>query len=88
MTTNDLMAIGAVKYFNQTGLIDRISVVGFDDMAFNEYISPSLSSIGYDKIEYGKKLVELFLASSGGAEARTEYVKTKLFMRESIRRVK
>lgn len=88
LTTNDLMAIGAVKYFNQTGLIDRISVVGFDDMAFNEYISPSLSSIGYDKIEYGKKLVELFLASSGGAEARTEYVKTKLFMRESIRRVK
>ena len=87
-TTNDLMAIGAVKYFHQTGQIDRYSVIGFDNMAFNEYISPSLSSIGYDKIAYGKRLVELFLANSGGACARTEYVETKLFLRESIRSVK
>lgn len=84
LTTNDLMAIGAMKLLNERGLMRHFSIVGFDNMLFSEYVSPSLSSIGYDKIVYGKKLVNMFLASSAGEKNRTEYVKTKLFFRESI----
>lgn len=83
-TTNDLMAIGAMKLLNERGQTGRFSVIGFDNMLFSEYVSPSLSSIGYDKIVYGKKLVNMFLASSAGEQIRTEYVKTKLFLRESV----
>ena len=78
------MAIGAMKLLNERGQTGRFSVIGFDNMLFSEYVSPSLSSIGYDKIVYGKKLVNMFLASSAGEQIRTEYVKTKLFLRESV----
>ena len=85
IATNDLMAIGAMKAFSEAGLIDKISVVGFDNMIFSEYVTPSLSSIGYDKLAYGKKLFDMFFESSGGAPGRVVYVKTKLFLRGSIR---
>ncbi len=85
LTTNDLMAIGAMKELSDRGLTDQISVVGFDNVLYAEYLNPSLSSIGYNKSEYGEKLFKLFEDSFEGKESRVEFVQTMLFRRSSIR---
>ena len=84
LTTNDLMAIGMLKYLTKKHRAGEFSIIGFDNMLFDDYVFPSLSSIGYDKNIYGKKLVKMFLSSYAGEEARVDYVGTKLFQRESI----
>ncbi len=82
IATNDLMAIGASQVFSERG--KTFSVIGIDNTVFAQYVSPPLSSIGYDKMVYGKKLFEMFLERRLGAPPRIEFVKTFLIERESI----
>lgn len=84
LTTNDLMAIGAIKEFNSCGMGQNISVIGFDNVLYAEYLTPSLSSIGYNKSEYGDRLFRMFLSKANGAESKVEYVDTRLFRRNSL----
>ena len=82
LATNDLMAIGALRVF---GKYDRrIAVVGIDNTVFAEYVTPSLCSIGYDKEEYGRMLIRMFLECRNGAPPRREIVPTFLIERESL----
>lgn len=82
LTTNDLMAIGALRVFGKSGR--NIAVIGIDNTVFAEYMYPSLSSIGYDKEKYGGKLIKMFLDSKNGMESRLEIMPTYLIERESI----
>lgn len=82
LTTNDLMAIGAMRVFAKHK--KRVAVVGIDNTVFAEYVTPSLSSIGYDKEKYGTLLFEMFLESKNNTPPRYEVVPTYLIERESI----
>jgi DNA-binding LacI/PurR family transcriptional regulator len=86
ITTNDLMAIGAIKELTNRKIINNISVVGFDNTSYNEYVTPAIASIGYDKINYGEKLFNKFL-SNNGSEQLTEFMNTRLYIRESLKRI-
>ena len=76
------MAIGAMRVFAKHK--KRVSVVGIDNTVFAEYVTPSLSSIGYDKEKYGTLLFEMFLESKNNTPPRYEVVPTYLIERESI----
>lgn len=56
--TNDLMCIGAIDGFKKRGksVPDDISVIGTDNMEFGKYTDPKLTTIGYDKFDYGREL--------------------------------
>lgn len=82
LTTNDLMAIGALRVFGKYG--KRVAVVGIDNTVFAEYVTPSLSSIGYDKEKYGARLIEMFLEAKNGVAPHFELMPTYLIERESI----
>lgn len=82
LTTNDLMAIGALRVFGKNNR--HIAVVGIDNTVFAEYVVPSLSSIGYDKEKYGNELIRMFLDARDGAPSRLGIVPTYLIERESI----
>ena len=81
-TTNDLMAVGALRVFVRSGR--EIAVVGIDNTVFAEYVVPSLSSIGYDKEAYGRQLIRMFLEEKNGKAPRLETVPTFFIERESI----
>lgn len=52
---NDLMAYGVIQaaaYFNKS-VPDELSVIGMDDIYISRNFNPTVTSIGFDKREYG-----------------------------------
>lgn len=63
ITSSDLVAIGAMKAFLESGLEipGDMSVVGFDDIIFSSYVHPSLTTVRQPKYEMSKKGTEFLL---------------------------
>ncbi len=76
--TNDMMALGAMKAFQESGLRipQDVSVMGFDGIDLAQYWQPSLTTMTMDKKEFGKKAFELLYASI--REGTVGYYKNKL----------
>jgi len=62
-TSNDQMAIGAIKALNDKGISvpEEVSIVGFDDSYISPYIIPPLTTIKQQREEMGKVAAELLL---------------------------
>lgn len=76
--TNDMMAFGAMKAFQEKGLRipQDVSVIGFDGIALSQYWQPSLTTMKVDKFEFGKKAFELLYTSIH--EGTIGYYKNKM----------
>lgn len=61
---NDLMAIGAINFFHSQGLRvpDDIAVVGFDDIAPSEYVTPPLTTVRLPREELAVRSVDRLAA--------------------------
>ena len=61
LTTNDSMAIGAIKAFNEMGFSvpKDISIIGFDDIAFSTIVEPALTTIKVPCADIGVWAVRL-----------------------------
>ncbi|MCU0105513.1 LacI family transcriptional regulator [Acholeplasma vituli] len=55
---NDESAIGLIQALkeNQIAIPDDVAVAGFDNIVLGSYVSPKLSTIGIDHIEWGKQV--------------------------------
>jgi LacI family transcriptional regulator len=86
--TSDKMAIPGIRTIIESGLKipDDISVIGFDDMEFDEYIFPKLSSIRQPAHEMGEKAARMLYNAITKKNYRHEAVclDTELIARESI----
>jgi DNA-binding LacI/PurR family transcriptional regulator len=84
---NDEMALGAMRALVEAGraLPQEVSVVGFDDVPFARYLTPSLTTVRQDFDAIGRRGVQLLLDAIAGAEdAPVRAVVTpELIMRES-----
>ena len=60
---NDLVALGLLRALDELGLRvpEDVSVVGFDDLALLDYMSPGLSSVHVPKEEMGARAAELLI---------------------------
>ena len=60
---NDIMAIGAMKAFGDSGLRipEDVSIVGFDDIALASYAHPPLTTVSNPKDQMGRAAAELLL---------------------------
>ena len=60
---NDLMAFGSVRAINKRGLKvpDDISVHGFDNMNFSQFMTPALTTIALPLHEMGRKAAECII---------------------------
>lgn len=60
MLTNDMSAVGAVRALKDLGVSvpGDVSVVGFDGIRLTELLVPSLTTVSFDKDEYGKRIAE------------------------------
>lgn len=97
VSANDLMAIGLIKGLGQIGaevadlrVPDRISVVGFDNIANSTMITPELTSIDQRVNEIAERAVRLMIqrleisGSGEHLEPATEWVTPELVSRQSV----
>lgn len=73
---NDLLALGALRLLNRSGVAvpDDVAVIGFDDIEEGRYATPSLSSIAPDKAAIARAAAALLMARLEGREADPEVV--------------
>ena len=85
--SNDLTAIGAMKAFKAGGIRipDDMSIIGLDNIALTEIVSPALTTIELERYRIGKTAMELLLNRIKDKKLSKQICifKTKLVVRES-----
>lgn len=59
VTTDDLLAFGAIEVMNECG--KRIPIIGFNNTPLSQYQQPKLSSVDINSEELGRKAAELLI---------------------------
>ncbi len=82
---NDGMAIGVLKALHSLKKEGAFAVMGFDDIEMASYVTPSLTTVGYDLHELGRQAVHKLIRQIQGEEKvqSTLQLKTHLVVRES-----
>ena len=64
------MAIGVIKFLQKQGFVvpDDISVMGFDDINYAKFVTPSLTTVHQPLHEIGSTCIELLLRQLQGQE--------------------
>jgi LacI family transcriptional regulator len=87
---NDLMAMGAMRACHDMGyrVPQDCAVIGFDNLPLTEIVTPSLSTIHYDKYALGQAAMRRVLAMMQPAEPLTPVLElpVRLIPRESTAR--
>lgn len=88
--TNDMMAIGAMRWALEHGLRvpDDLSIVGVDDIPISSYVTPSLTTIAQPMIDLGREAAELLLSRIQDSSRNPihELIAPSLIIRESTAR--
>ena len=84
VTTDDLLAFGVIKYFNENKIED-IAVVGFNNIPLSQYQKPALSSVDINAEMLGYHAAKLLISSLNEEIMDTNHfvIDTKLVERES-----
>jgi LacI family transcriptional regulator len=82
---NDELAIGAIKALKANGIRvpEDVKVAGFDNIAIGSYMSPSLSTVSVDWMEYGATIARLALDILNHKESGPVEVPVQIIERES-----
>lgn len=88
--TTDFLTLGLYRALNEAGvkLPDQIALVGLDDVFFDQYTQPNLTSIAYDPNEFGITAFRLLYDRMQGKASRQicHLVNPQLQIRESSRK--
>lgn len=88
-TFNDLLAFGAIKGLHEMKLKipEDVSVMGYDDLDLSSMVTPSLSTVRYDKFDMGQKIVKTLMKRLKKPDKKVEDVKiqTELVLRASTK---
>jgi LacI family repressor for deo operon, udp, cdd, tsx, nupC, and nupG len=84
---NDEMAIGVLDHARKAGLRvpQDLSVIGFDDIRFSQYLVPALTTVSQPMLQIGQETVRLMLEILRGTGRRPKSVTLphKLMVRDS-----
>lgn len=83
---NDMMALGAMRAAFELGLNvpEKLSIIGFDDLAFAEYTTPQLTTIQQPQLQIGKTAMQTLLnVLVDGKAAKETILPTQLLVRSS-----
>ena len=86
MCSNDLVAIGALKACAENGIRvpEDIAIVGFDDILFTHYSTPSITTVRVPKYELGRQAAQLlFDRLNGHASPQEIILQPELIVRQS-----
>jgi DNA-binding LacI/PurR family transcriptional regulator len=84
VTTDDLLAFGAIKYLTEYNL-EKISIVGFNNTPLSIYQNPPLSSVDINAEKLGYYATKLLIEKLNGEEMTTTHfiIDANLIERES-----
>lgn len=88
-STNNMMTLGALKYFKQAGIRcpQDVSLIGFDDSEWASISTPALTVVAQQPYEMGYRAGELLFETINGQRkrkrARKIKLETNLIIRES-----
>ncbi|MBF7019942.1 LacI family DNA-binding transcriptional regulator [Staphylococcus sp. 18_1_E_LY] len=89
---NDEIAIGAIRALidNNFAVPDDISIIGYDDIDFAQYMNPALTTIAQPIDEIGKVALHQILKKVEGLSSKTEKIElpTQLIVRETTQSLK
>jgi DNA-binding LacI/PurR family transcriptional regulator len=88
---NDMTALGAMRAIRARGLRvpDDLSVTGFDDLFFAEYLEPALTTVRQPMRRMGEMAMENLLKLMAGEESVAQVkVEAELIVRESTGKVR
>ena len=85
---SDLLAIGALKEINVTGLHvpNDIAVVGFDKIDFSNMTNPTLTTIAQPMQRMGNVAARMLIEKIKGEEVESIFLDHELVIRESTSR--
>jgi LacI family xylobiose transport system transcriptional regulator len=87
LTSNDLQALGVYEAARQAGLRipQDLSVVGFDDLAFAQWVGPPLTTVRQPLLKMAAAAAELILQMAGGENPEHNRIElaTDLVVRQS-----
>ena len=87
--SNDIAALGVLRALKELGLRcpEDVSVIGYDGIQIGRLFTPSLTTVGYDNVEYGKEMakrvIDRILHKTPTAE-REFIFPAKLILGESV----
>jgi len=83
--SNDGMAIGALRTLQTRKKEGAFAIMGFDDIQISSFVTPTLTTVGYDLHELGRQAVHKLIRQILGEEKvqSTLQLKTHLIVRES-----
>ena len=88
--TSDEMAVGAMRCIHDHGLRvpEDISVIGFDDLAIADMITPKLTTVRQDFEQIGSEAVHFLMdiveGKRRGANGGVHYISHQIIGRESV----
>lgn len=85
--SGDEKAIGVLNALNELGvkIPEEVSVMGVDNIPMSEYLTPSLSTVGFDYNKIAKTILKKILNMIEGKEEKSEYFKGNLIIRGSTK---
>jgi DNA-binding LacI/PurR family transcriptional regulator len=85
---NDMIAIGALMACRELGIQvpQRLSIVGFDNVPFAQYITPPLTTIHQPKLRLGQIAMEMILSLFSDDEVNDTVLPTEIVVRETTSR--
>jgi DNA-binding LacI/PurR family transcriptional regulator len=83
---NDIMAIGAIRAAIERGrrVPQDLSIIGFDDIPFAQYLTPALTSVRQPAFEKGARAIDLLVDYlEEGTQPSSETLEIELVIRKS-----
>ena len=83
--SSDVVAISAISVLNdlKISVPDEVAVVGYDDIMFSSYCSPSLTTVHQNIAKCGSILVDRVLRLAAGEDVSSVTLPTELVVRQS-----
>lgn len=93
LTASDDIALGVIKGLTSVGIKipEEVQVIGFDDIAFSRYFTPSLTTIAQDRKLLGETAAKMMINLIENPEQEIDEIITlpvKLIVRESTKEYK
>jgi LacI family transcriptional regulator len=74
LSGQNYFTIGAIKALRSLGLEREIALVGFDDFALADLLSPAVTVIAHDPAEIGRTAAELLFRRLDGDASSSQHV--------------
>lgn len=86
---SDWLALGIIKALKEENIDvpNDVSVIGFDDLYFIEYTSPSLTTIAQNKKQIGVESAKTLIDKIHGNEVKSKVIDVSIVKRDSCRKI-